>query len=366
MRVLYFTRDYTPHDYRFLKALADTPHEVFFLRLERRGHVLEHRALPAKIEHVLWDGGNSPVRMGDGFKLLSGLKNVIRKICPDIIHAGPIQTAAFLTALSGFRKLVSMSWGYDLMHDVNRGRAWQWSTRYTLTRSSAFVGDCETIKNLAVNYGMDANRIVIFPWGVDLEHFQPAEGYARHEIPMRSFVVLSTRSWEPIYGVEVLAEAFIIAANSHPELQLVMTGNGSLAGKLKGIFQRAGVLDRVTFPGHIHQAELPSYYRKSDLYVSASHSDGSSISMLEALACGLPVLVSDIPGNQEWVQQGEQGWTFPDGDAQALAKSILDAVENREKLAGMGKNARILAEKRADWNKNFPKLLQAYSMAYAS
>ena len=55
-------------------------------------------------------------------------------------------------------------------------------------------------------------------------------------------------------------------------------------------------------------------YRAADLYLSASHSDGSSVSLMEALGCGLPVLVSDIPGNREWVTDGEQGWLFPDGD----------------------------------------------------
>ena len=65
----------------------------------------------------------------------------------------------------------------------------------------------------------------------------------------------------------------------------------------------------------------------ADLYISPSHVDGSSVSLMEALACGLPCLVSDIPANQEWVREGENGWLFPDGDDERLAGKILAAVQ---------------------------------------
>ena len=362
MRILYFSRDYTPHDYRFLTALAQTPHQVFYLRLERRGNATEDRALPAEIKLVPWEGGQQSASLKDGSRLLLGVRRVLQKIKPDIVHAGPIQTAAFLTALSGFRRLVSVSWGYDLLYDVQRGSLWRWAARYTLKRSAAFVGDCDTVRQQAIKYGMRPERIVTFPWGVDLTHFTPGAVEKPADAP---FTILSTRAWEPLYGVEVIARAFAQASQAHPELQLVMTGHGSLASRLRQIFERAGVSEKVLFPGHIRQADLPRYYRSADLYVSASHSDGSSISLLEAMACGIPVLVSAIPGNCEWVQEGVQGWLFPDGDAQALAQAISHAAENRPALAGLGKAARSQAEKRANWNLNFPRLLQAYEMAMA-
>ncbi len=117
------------------------------------------------------------------------------------------------------------------------------------------------------------------------------------------------------------------------------------------------------FPGQVNQADLPRYYRMADLYVSASHSDGSSISLLEAMACGRASLVSDIPGNREWVDPGDNGWWFRDGDADSLAQGILQAIEQRERLPAMGRSARRIAEQRADWEKNFPHLLDGYRLA---
>jgi glycosyltransferase involved in cell wall biosynthesis len=101
----------------------------------------------------------------------------------------------------------------------------------------------------------------------------------------------------------------------------------------------------------------------SDLYVSASRTDGSSISLLEALASGRPVIVSDIPGNREWVEPGIHGWWFKDGDEEDLARIILEAVNQPQQLSEMSRAARQLAEKRADWDKNFPNLLYAYEAA---
>ena len=363
MRLLYFSRDYTTHDHRFLTSLAKTDHEVYYLRLERRGRQLEDRTLPPEIKLIPWVGGNTPARLQDGIGLLRDLKRVIRSVEPDLIQAGPLQRSAFLAALTGYRPLLSMSWGYDLIHDANKNIIWRWATRYALKRSTVMVGDCDTIRQLAISFGMPDEHIVTFPWGIDLRHFSPGDNLSASSKGEGAFTLLSTRGWEPIYGVDVIARAFVLVARQRPELRLIMLGSGSLAADLRQIFIKGGVEERVHFSGQVNQAELPRVYRSADLYVSASHSDGTSISLLEAMACGLPVLVSDIPGNKEWVTPDHNGWVFADGDAHSLAESILCAMDERERLPEMGVNARQLAERRAKWEKNFLELLKAYDMA---
>lgn len=190
------------------------------------------------------------------------------------------------------------------------------------------------------------------------------------------FVVLSTRSWAPLYGVEDLVRAFVGAAGQRPELRLLMLAGGPLSPKIKAMVRNAGLIDRVHFPGQINQNDLPDYYRAADLYVSTSHSDGTSISLLEALASGLPVLVTDIPGNREWISPsppggrgaggeggGGEGWLFRPGDHVDLERRILEIAERREELEAIGGNARQLAEARGDWDKNFPQLLDAWQIA---
>jgi glycosyltransferase involved in cell wall biosynthesis len=193
---------------------------------------------------------------------------------------------------------------------------------------------------------------------VDLEHYTPKKW--KHE---EAFTLFCNRSWETRYGVDVLAKAFVKVAGASPNIRMMRLGGGSQTGRLRQILLQGGVLDRVQMPGQISQTELPHWYHRADIYISPSHVDGSSVSLMEALASGLPCLVSDIPANKEWVTEGENGWLFRDGDADALAAKILHAIEQRDKLLNIGRAARIVAEARADWQKNSKKLMQAYQQA---
>jgi L-malate glycosyltransferase len=356
MKIIYFSIDYCPHDHRFLSALSESGHQVYYVRLQRGPRQTEDRPVPANIEQVLWEGGQDIFRWRDLPKYVLGLRRVIRRIKPDLIHAGPIQTCAFIAVLTGFRPILTMSWGFDLMKDVYRGRWWEFATRYTLKRSTYFTSDANVTRDKAVEYGMNPEKTVVFPWGVDLEHFKPPT--ARRT--SRDFTIFCNRSWEPNYGVDVLARAFVKVAQQRPEVSLMLFGGGSQGAVIRQILIRGGVEDRVIFPGQISNLELPRFYHMADLYVSPSHVDGSSVSLMEALACGLPCLVSDIPANKEWVFESQNGWLFPDGNADVLAAKILSALENRKLLPEIGVNARHTAEEKANWPKNVEKLLAAY------
>jgi glycosyltransferase involved in cell wall biosynthesis len=365
VRILYFTRDYTPHDYRFLSSLAETEHEVFSLRLERHNRQLEDRPLPLEVKQVRWRGGQAPFAWSAAPGLSLALRQVLRQVQPDVVHAGPVPSVAFLAALSGARPLVSMSWGSDLLHDIDADHWQRWCARFALQRSKVLVGDCQAVKDKAVSLGFAAERVRLFPWGVDLERFVPGtdSDFRERRGWQDAFVLLSLRSWELIYGVDVVVRAFGRTASRIPDLRLILLGGGSLAGQIRALILENGLEERVFLGGQVKNTDLPGYYRAADLYVSASHSDGSSVSLMEALATGRPALVSDIPGNKEWITPGREGWLFSDGDVDGLAEGILRAYDQRQKLGEMGLAARRLAEQRADWRKNFQVLLEVYQMA---
>jgi glycosyltransferase involved in cell wall biosynthesis len=215
----------------------------------------------------------------------------------------------------------------------------------------------------AIAYGMKPDRTAVFPWGVDLGRFSPN---GRPPAAGTSFTLLCNRAWEPLYGVDVLARAFVKVAQARQaraDVDLLLLGGGSQGAAIRQIIERGGAGQRVTFAGQVSQKDLPRYYHMVDLYISPSHIDGSSVSLMEALACGLPCLVSDIPGNREWVRDGENGWLFADGDAEALAKKITNVIEDRSGLDQVRIAARATAEQKADWEQNFQKLLHAYEQA---
>lgn len=362
MKVIYFSLDYTPHDHRFLSALANSEHEVYYVRLQRGKRQTEDRPVPERIRQVPWAGGQTTFEWRQLPRLVWDFRRLVHEIKPDLIHAGPIQTCAFIAILSGFRPVLTMSWGFDLMKDVERGRWWRFATRYTLERSSYFTSDAGVTRDKAVAYGMDPARTVVFPWGVNLASFQPTP---RENPPgaEAGFTLFCNRSWEPNYGVDVLARAFVRVARQREDVSLLLLGGGSQGALIRRILEAGGVLERVSFPGQVPQKDLPRFYRMADVYISASHVDGSSVSLMEALACGLPCLVSDIPANREWVREGANGWLFSDGDEAALAEKIMAAMRERAGLAEIGRTARQSAEEKADWSKNAQVLLGAYQEA---
>lgn len=362
MRLLYFTEGDSPHDQRFLRALADTSHQVYALRQKE-----SQPKTPQGIIEMDWPNGQPDWRCWDGWNNGSHqLRTLFDHINPDLIHAGPIQGPALLTAYSGFQPLVTMSWGSDILVKAQRSPWMGFATKYVLDRTTVFLGDCKTVVEEAKSYGFPERNIVQFPWGVDLEHFSPSNGRlsGRH---LRSllgwednFVILCNRSWYPIYGVDLLAEAFVSSLLENEGLRLLLVGEGPQSDRIHGILKP--VVDKVHFMGRVDPDELPGIYCAADLFISPSHSDGSSVSLLEAMACGRPVLVSDIPSNKEWVTPGETGDLFEDGIPQSLAEKIIALAKDPD-LEGYGLRARSLAEKRANWDENFQKLLMAYQMA---
>jgi glycosyltransferase involved in cell wall biosynthesis len=371
MRILYFSRGYTPHDYRFLASLSKTKHEVFFLQLEAQRRQTEDRSVPKNIQQILWAGGKHGFQWRDLPRLVFGFRRLTNEIKSDLVHAGPVQTCAFIAVLSGFRPILTMSWGYDLVQDAERNGWMRWVTRYTLKRSAFFISDASVSREKAIAFGMDPDKSVIFPWGIDLKSFHPKSLANRQSttpalapgvsvVNRKSLTLFCNRTWEEIYGVDVLAKAFVKVAAANPKVNLLLLGGGSQGAKIRQILMNGGVLDRVHFGGHVTQADLPRWYHMADLYISPSHVDGSSVSLMEALASGLPCLVSDIPGNKEWIVDGENGWLFRDGDVDDLAGKILYAIKNRKLFNKIGESARKTAEQKADWKKNFGKLLEAY------
>ncbi len=359
MRILYLTQGYTPHDHRFVSAMAEAGHEVHYARLTRGGSSTESRGLPGGVQAVDVTPGLGPDVLR---RQLAELRERARELGPDLVHAGPVQSAAFRAAAAGLRPLVTMSWGSDLLLGARWGVG-RWQARYTLRHSDVLICDCQAVRRRALSLGMPDDRIVVFPWGVDLRHFRPGpDSGLRARLGWQgAFVLLSMRSWEPLYGIEVLLAGFIAAARADDSLRLLMLGDGSLRPRVESLIRRAGVGDRVHFGGRVAYEALPCYYCAADLYLSASRCDGSSVSLLEAMACGLPALVSDIPGNREWVEPGVNGWWFRSGDAHALARAI--AAARQGSLEKMGEAARAVVESRADWERGKVELERAYRLA---
>lgn len=364
MKVLYFTRDYTPHDYRFLKAICENGDDVWYLRLETR-NVYESRPLPEAVHVVNWKYGKVPFDLNsEEESAVKALRNVFEELKPDVVHSGPLTDCSYLAAKAGLHPHTAMSWGFDLGREIDTIPGAKERTIYALSQADWFLGDCYVELDKAVELGYSREKATIFPWGIDVERFSPKSGTLRDSISNRGdFLILSLRTMEPNYDVETVVRAFLDAVKTEPEIRLILLGDGSQMPILKSIAEQDENGSKISFLGRQPNDMLVEYYRSCDLYVSASIVDGSSVSLLEAMGCGIPVLMSSIPGNMEWVENGKNGILFRTKNVSELSEKMIECCRNQNTLKNYASTARKLIEEKADWNKNKSGIHYAYRKA---
>jgi len=364
MRIAYFSRTYTAHDLRFLTGIRAHGHEVVFLCLGDVAQGWEKRPLPDGVELVALHR-NAVHEPADCLEAMPDFEKALARARPDVLHAGPVPTCGFMSALSGFRPLVLMSWGSDILVEPERSPASHWAVTCALRHADVFQCDCDAVRAKALAlHAMPAGQIVQFPWGIDLSAFDPAGVRAgvREKLGWQDqLVVISNRSWEPIYGIGTVLESFRVAALADERLRLLLLGHGSEVEMVHAFIRQHHLSGKVCLAGRIGNDQLAPYLREADFYLSCSHSDGASISLLEAMAIGLPCIVSDIPGNREWIVPGEGGWLAPVAEASMFAQVLhAAAAMTAAQRVQLGERNRSVASARADWSQNLGLLMGAY------
>jgi glycosyltransferase involved in cell wall biosynthesis len=364
VRILFFSDNSSDHNRRFIEKLSDFGHEVWFL--DATSDSVPKGWLPPGVrrvshEKVVLRGADPKVYE----EFLPEFKSLLEELQPDLIHAGPIQGCGYVAALSSFHPLVVTSWGSDLLLDANRNSQWKEATTIALRAADGFMCDCDTVRNAARGFAsIPDSRIAQFPWGIKKGSFSavgpmPPSGSLPSEPEVFRFIC--TRSWESLYGIDVLLEAFRRAYRENRSLRLMLLGGGSLAKMVHDFIARHELQKVVLTPGTFSATDMANWFRAANGYVSCAQSDGTSVSLLEAMATGLPVLVTDIPSNREWVSAGENGWLAAIGSAEDFAGKLLQiaSLQPSELQPISQRNQKIVAA-RADWDRNFPMLLDLY------
>jgi glycosyltransferase involved in cell wall biosynthesis len=342
-----------------MTSFAGEGWEVYHLPLidERR----DDRPLPEGVESLRWTPNlREPVSSPDWIEREQRLRAILGAVSPDVVIAGPVQSGAYVAALAGASPLVTVSWGSDMLVDADRNAQMRMATNYTLGRSDAVFGDCRAVREAVKRHaGMPDDCIVTFPWGIDLERFTPGASALtlREDLGWEnSEVFIATRTWEPVYAIDVMVEAFAMVRAERSGARLILLGDGSREKEIRALIRDRGLESVVHAPGRVSYERLPDYFRTANAYVSSALSDGTSVSLLEAMACGLPVVVSDSYGNLEWVEPGVNGELARPGDSESLADAMIAVVTDPRRAARMGEANVAVARGRADWGKNFPIL----------
>jgi len=291
---------------------------------------------------------------------------MIRQIKPDIVVARYITVYGYLGVVSGFHPLVLTASGSDILITPKRSFIHRILTRTTLSRADRIVCDSQFVKKEIMQLmqlrAVPHKIAIIYP-GVDTQRFSPERrsNGRRDSLAIRSApTIISIRNLEPLYNVATVIRAVPLVLAKVPEAQFIIAGDGSQGTSLRELANSLGVSGSVRFVGRRPHHEIPEFLLSSDVYVSPSLSDSASVSLQEAMACELPVVVSDIPGNREWVKNGVNGYLVPAEDVASMAQTMVALLTSPEQRAKLGREGRQKIVAEAEYVSNMQKAERLY------
>jgi glycosyltransferase involved in cell wall biosynthesis len=353
MRICYLAAADSIHSARWITFFRDHGHEVRWISLVPRTDAV--RDIIPIVE--ITAPGFKPVRMA---RAVHAARRLLRAWRPDVLHAHYAGAYGIVAALSGFHPYVLTPWGSDVLIAA-RSPLVRPFVRLALRRADLITVDAQHMADAVAGFGVPRERVHLVYFGTDTEMFRPdarSEGVRRQ---IGAPLVISLRSFEPVYDVATLIRSVAAVVRAVPAARFLLIGRGTQEAALKDLSNSLGVSDHVVFLGHVPARQLPQYLASSDVYVSTALSDaGLAASTAEAMACGLPVIVTDSGENRLWVRDGENGYVVPTTSPEILAERIVDLLRRPDVRAEWGQANRQVIVERNNYAREMRRMEEIY------
>lgn len=288
------------------------------------------------------------------------IRRLARRIAPQWVHGHYVTSYGLWAAASGLGPqvpLVLTAWGSDILVTPRapgwRGTAMRALVGWSLRRAQLITADSQDVLADIRRFGVRARCEEVL-WGADTERFRPG-------VPAAGFEVVSLRNWEPNYNIDTLLRAWarLRASRPHAAATLHLLGGGPDSAALQAL---AGELDlggSVRFTGRVDDSVMLSTMQRTRASVSVPSSDATSVSLLESMACALPVIASDLPANRQWIEAAS-GLLVPPRDEVALASALIRLHDDPEFAQAQGRRNRELALRLASRRNQMDRMALLY------
>lgn len=329
-------------------------HQVCCMR--ERGALADAFVAAGVPVHDLQLAGNHPLRAARRFAAVLG------EVRPDVVHARNWSAieAVPVARLQGVRGVVFSEHGRRCEPRVRRR---EWIRRLLSPFVDVFVGPSEDVRDFLVRMvGIRPARTLTIANGVDARRFRPVPDRAGRRaacgLAAQDRIVVALGRLQPVKNGLLLCEAFAPLAAADPRLRLLFVGDGPERGAIEALAAARGVAGQVTITGMRDDVEC--WLGCADVFAHPSRTEGASNAILQAMACGLPVVASDIAANREMVRHGVEGVLVDSGDRDALAAALAGYANDEELRRRHGTAARRTAVER------FPldRMIAAWSRLY--
>jgi len=357
MRLCFLADAKITHTQRWVRFFARQGHEVHLIsfREEALPGVMVHpvkRTIPVRISPVASTLG----KLGY-FTYVRKFKNLIGSIAPDILHAHWATSYGLMGAWSGYHPFVLSTWGSDVFDFPHRSFWHRKLLQYILGRADHLTATSRMLTAETKLYLKNAKEVHTIPFGVDISRFRPLE-----RDPDAGVTVGIVKRLEKKYGIDYLIRAFAHIAGDHPQSKLLIVGDGSEETSLKRLAEELNVRERIHFAGYVDNDAVPEYLNRMDIFVvpSVLSSETFGVAAVEAAACQLPVIASDIGGLPEVVLDGETGFLVPSRDDRAVAERLDRLIADESLRKRMGIAGRRFVEEHYVWEANAMLMSRLY------
>ena len=283
------------------------------------------------------------------------VRRLVRDYDPDLVHAHWVPGFGFAAAAAGASPLVITAWGSDVFRASPVMRA---ASRFALRRAELVTADSADLLDCCRRLGA-RRRTEIVQWGVDTSAFDVPTSQRRAVIREElewgeGPVILSPRSLMPVYNIPVIVEAYRRVARTHADAALVLKHMGPIRIELPELPPGASIL------GNVPYERMADLYRAADVCVSVTSSDSSPRSVWEAMACGCPCVLSDLPWVHELLEDRRHALLVPPGDVDATAVAIETLLGDPELAAALARNGRALVESELSQGAQMDRLVSLY------
>ena len=341
MRICFLADGKSYHTQRWVDYFAQRGHDCHLVSLEGEIKTLASQRVLKSL---------CPIQALNFLLVVPQVKTILKDFCPDLLNAHFASAYGFTGALTGFRPLVVSCWGSDILISPEKSFAHKMRVKYVLKKADLLTCDGRDLSKAVEHLGARKENIIVSPMGIDRKILEKS---ADRKSSKPEFVILSARKLEPVYHLETLLLAASEVKKTYQEkVKFLITGEGSQKQRLLRLSRELRIDHRVEFIGFLPRTDFLDIFKKADLYVSTSVSDSTSVALLEAMALGLIPIVTDIPGNREWVREGENGFLFPPKDFRTLAEKIIWCIRNFDRLDTIREKNLSLVREKALWENN--------------
>lgn len=306
----------------------------------------------------------SPIQRGVGWyqwaATYASLGRILRQFRPDVLNMHYIQHTGYAgdywARRLGIPTVVTLV-GYDVYDpSVQLPEHWVNKMRRTLSKQERLVAASSFVKDTLIErFEVDADKIQIIPYGVDTTRFKPgtdgSEIRARYGIGHDEIVAIAVQRLDVRKGLAFLLDAIArLKTESGPAVRFLICGRGPEKERLQEYAKRLDIEDRVIFAGYVADEELPQYYQAADLFVLHSLHEGLGIVVLEAMASGLPPIITDAGGTVDMVVDQEDGLVVPAKAPVPLAAALRRLAEEPDLRRRLAARARASVVERFRWD----------------